>query len=100
MAVLADEMPQVVIDTAEPRLVEPTDGHVRLAGTDILALRHRELRPLRRRMQIVFQDPYASLSPRLQIRRILAEPLLQYRIVTKPEIEAKRDGNLAACHFR
>jgi len=70
------------------RLVEPTEGRVRVAGTDILVLGHRALRPLRRRMQIVFQDPYASLSPRLQIRRILAEPLLLHRIVPKSGITA------------
>ncbi|MDX1393069.1 MAG: ABC transporter ATP-binding protein [Gemmatimonadota bacterium] len=69
------------------RLVEPTAGRVRLDGTDILALRDRELRPLRRRMQIVFQDPYASLSPRLQIRRILAEPLLLYRLVSRSGVD-------------
>jgi oligopeptide/dipeptide ABC transporter ATP-binding protein len=70
------------------RLIEPAEGRVALDGTDILALGQRRLRPLRRRMQIVFQDPYASLSPRLQIRRILGEPLLLYRIVAKSEIEA------------
>lgn len=69
------------------RLVEPTGGRVMLGGIDILTLGHRELRPLRRRMQIVFQDPYASLSPRLQIRRILAEPLLLYRMVAKRDVE-------------
>ena len=69
------------------RLVEPTGGRVRLDGTDILTLDHGELRPLRGRMQIVFQDPYASLSPRLQIRRILAEPLRLYGIVPKSGVQ-------------
>ena len=69
------------------RLVEPSEGSVRLDGIEILALGHRKLRQLRRRMQIVFQDPYSSLSPRLQIKKILAEPLRLYRLVSKPEIE-------------
>ena len=69
------------------RLVRPSAGRVVLSGTDIMALRDRELLLVRRRMQIVFQDPYASLSPRLQIRRILAEPLLLHRIAGKHEIE-------------
>ena len=78
------------------RLVEPSEGSVRLDGTDILALRHRQLRPLRRRMQIVFQDPYASLSPRLQIKKILAEPLRLFRIVEKSQIEETVAGLLSA----
>jgi peptide/nickel transport system ATP-binding protein len=69
------------------RLVEPTEGSIRLDGTDIVPLRDRQIRPLRRRMQIVFQDPYASLSPRLQIRKILSEPLKLYGLASKAEIE-------------
>jgi oligopeptide transport system ATP-binding protein len=70
------------------RLVEPTDGSVRLDGVELLEMGHRELRPLRRRMQIVFQDPYGSLSPRLQIRKILAEPLRLHRVVSRSDIDA------------
>lgn len=69
------------------RLVEPTAGSVRFDGTDILPLRHREMRPLRRRMQIIFQDPYSSLSPRMQILKILAEPLRLYKLASKKDVE-------------
>jgi oligopeptide transport system ATP-binding protein len=57
------------------RLVEPTAGRIVLDGTDVGALPTGDLRRLRRRMQIIFQDPFASLNPRLSVARILAEPL-------------------------
>ena len=56
------------------RLIEPTSGSVHFAGQDVLAAGRGDLRALRRRMQIVFQDPYAALNPRMSIRLILAEP--------------------------
>jgi len=56
------------------RLVQPTSGSVRFEGTDVLAASSANLRRLRRRMQIVFQDPYAALNPRMSVRQILAEP--------------------------
>jgi oligopeptide/dipeptide ABC transporter ATP-binding protein len=58
------------------RLVEPTGGSVRFAGTELVGLDARRLRDLRRRMQIVFQDPYGSLNPRMQVRSILEEGLV------------------------
>ena len=57
------------------RLIEPTAGRVAFEGRDVLALPPAELRALRRRMQIVFQDPYGSLNPRMTVRRTLREPL-------------------------
>ncbi len=69
------------------RLVEPTDGTILLDGEDLRALKGRRLRQMRRRLQIVFQDPYASLSPRMQIGQIVAEPLRLHRIV--PEADTK-----------
>jgi oligopeptide/dipeptide ABC transporter ATP-binding protein len=60
------------------RLIEPTAGSVRLDGHDITRLGREEMRPWRKRMQIVFQDPYASLNPRLTAGRIVAEPLENY----------------------
>ena len=57
------------------RLIEPTSGHVLLGGVDILALRKKELREMRPRMQMIFQDPYESLDPRMDVFSILAEPL-------------------------
>lgn len=57
------------------RLVDATSGTVRLAGEDISALGDRGFRSVRRRIQLVFQDPYASLNPRMSVGAILAEPL-------------------------
>ena len=57
------------------RLYKPTDGKVIFDGQDISDLGEEELRPLRRRMQMVFQDPYASLNPRHSVGRIIGEPL-------------------------
>ena len=57
------------------RLEEPTSGRVVLEGTDIASLRRAELKTFRRRIQIVFQDPYSSLNPRMSVRSILSEPL-------------------------
>jgi peptide/nickel transport system ATP-binding protein len=55
------------------RLVRPDAGEVRVNGTDLLALSNRALRPFRKRIQMVFQDPYASLNPRYKVGRIIAE---------------------------
>jgi oligopeptide/dipeptide ABC transporter ATP-binding protein len=57
------------------RLIEPTEGSVRLDGHDITKLDREAMRPWRKRMQIVFQDPYSSLNPRLTAGQIVAEPL-------------------------
>jgi oligopeptide transport system ATP-binding protein len=57
------------------RLVEPTSGQIRIDGTDITHLSKSELRPVRRAMQIVFQDPFASLNPRMTAGDIVGEPL-------------------------
>src|SRR6059036_766619 len=57
------------------RLYEPTDGRILFDGQDITRLSESDLRPLRRRMQMVFQDPFASLNPRHSVGRIVGEPL-------------------------
>ncbi len=57
------------------RLLDPTSGTIRFAGQDVQAMRGAELRAWRRRVQIVFQDPYAALNPRMRIFDVLAEPL-------------------------
>jgi peptide/nickel transport system ATP-binding protein len=64
------------------RLYEPTAGRIVFDGTDITNLNEQELRPLRRRMQIVFQDPFASLNPRHSVGRIVGEPLRTHGIST------------------
>ena len=62
------------------RLVDPTEGSIRYDGRDISALSPRALRPLRRHVQIVYQDPYESLDPRLRVRATVEEPLLIHRL--------------------
>lgn len=57
------------------RLIEPTSGEVYFRGKDLLAMRQRELRDIRQQMQIIFQDPYASLNPRMRIGEIVGEGL-------------------------
>ncbi len=57
------------------RLIEPDGGEIRFEGRDILTLRGEELRSQRRQMQMVFQDPFASLNPRMRVGEIVAEPL-------------------------
>jgi oligopeptide transport system ATP-binding protein len=71
------------------RLVEPTGGTVNFDGIDVLALAGREMRSLRKRMQIVFQDPYSALNPRMQIGQLIAEPLRLHRIVSEEEIPGR-----------
>jgi len=68
------------------RLVEPTGGSIRFDGVDLGELDRRTMRSMRRRMQIVFQDPYGSLNPRMQIRQIVAEPLQFHRIVPDEQV--------------
>jgi len=62
------------------RLVEPSSGSVWFRGEDVLALSRRRLREARRQMQIVFQDPYSSLNPRMRARQIVEEPLIIHRL--------------------
>jgi len=67
------------------RLVDPASGSIRFRGDDITELGMRALRPVRRRMQIVYQDPYESLDPRLRVRATVEEPLLIHGIGSKKE---------------
>ncbi len=62
------------------RLYEPTGGTITFDGQDITHLRESELRPLRKRMQMIFQDPYASLNPRHSVGRMVGEPLRVHRV--------------------
>src|SRR5688500_10152714 len=71
------------------RLYEPTGGRVVFDGKDITHLGERELRPLRRRMQMVFQDPYASLNPRHSVGRIVGEPARAHRTVPRRELSRR-----------
>ena len=67
------------------RLIEPTSGDIRFEGRDVTAMRNKDLRALRREMQIIFQDPNASLNPRMKIENIIAEPLVIHRIGNRTE---------------
>lgn len=71
------------------RLVEPTAGEVRFRGQNILVFRGEKLRLLRRDMQMVFQDPYEALDPRLTVRSIVAEPLVTHLHLTRREIDTR-----------
>jgi oligopeptide/dipeptide ABC transporter ATP-binding protein len=71
------------------RLIEPDGGEIRFDGRDLLALNAGELRKSRRQMQIIFQDPYASLNPRMTIRAILAEPFAIHGIAAGSERESR-----------
>ena len=68
------------------RLVPVTSGEVRFDGTDLTALEGRELKTMRRRMQMIFQDPFASLNPRMTVYDTLAEPLLLHGIETRKSV--------------
>src|SRR4249919_2646174 len=61
------------------RLIDPVQGRIAFEGQDIRTLSHKTLRPLRRRMQIIYQDPYESLDPRLKVRATVEEPLVIHR---------------------
>jgi len=75
------------------RLVEPTAGQNKLNGVDITCLNRRRLRPLRREMHMVFQDPYSSLNPRMTAGQIVAEPLRLHGVAKGSEAE-QRVGDL------
>src|SRR5262249_25747368 len=71
------------------KLIDPTAGEVHVHGKRIDDLSRREMRPWRRRLQVVFQDPYSSLNPRLRIRDIIGEPLRKSRVSGGREREAR-----------
>ena len=81
------------------RLIEPTAGEVRFRGRDVLRLGRKELRKLRADLQIVFQDPYASLNPRMQVWSIVAEPLIVHGMAAK-EARAKANELLELVRLR
>jgi len=71
------------------RLLEPTQGSVHFAGHDLLSMPNAELRRLRRRMQIVFQDPYSSLNPRRTVGDAIGEPLFVHGLARGAEIDKR-----------
>jgi len=73
------------------QLYRPTAGSVFFDGIDLVKLKGEELRRLRRRMQMIFQDPYASLNPRMSVGEILAEPLVVHEVAKGQEIRERVD---------
>ena len=71
------------------RLVDPTSGSIRWRGEAIERLRGRAMRPFRRQLQAVFQDPYASLNPRMRAADIVAEPIRNFEDVPDAEVRAR-----------
>src|SRR5438128_10451991 len=71
------------------KLIDPTGGEIHINGARIDRLSRREMRPYRRQLQVVFQDPYSSLNPRLRIRDIIGEPLVNYGVSGGHELEER-----------
>ena len=71
------------------RLIEPTSGHVMFDGIDVLALQREPLRKLRRRMQVVFQDPHTSLDPRMRVGRTVREGIEAHELAEGAEADAR-----------
>ncbi len=71
------------------KLIDPTGGEIHINGARIDGLSRREMRPYRRQLQVVFQDPYSSLNPRLRIRDIIGEPLVNYGVSGGHELEER-----------
>jgi ABC-type oligopeptide transport system ATPase subunit len=71
------------------RLVEPTSGEVRYQGEDVLAFSSARMRAARRHLQMIFQDPYSSLNPRMRAREIVDEPLVIHKLGTRTERAAR-----------
>ena len=76
------------------RLIDPTAGNIEFEGTDITGLDQKQLRPLRRRMQIIFQDPYSSLNPRMTVRATVGEAMRIHGLSKGPKQEEERVGQL------
>lgn len=78
------------------RLLSPTSGRILFDGTDLVALGQRQLRPLRRQFQMVFQDPFGSLNPRMTVESILAEALEIHRLCPTVQVRRERVATLLA----
>jgi oligopeptide transport system ATP-binding protein len=77
------------------RLYKPTDGHVYYDGTDLASLSEKEMRKMRRKLQIIFQDPYASLNPRMTVADIIGEPLIVHKVASGKEVQERVQELLA-----
>lgn len=79
------------------RLFEKTDGNVYFEGKDIFALKKKELRELRPKMQMIFQDPYSSLNPRLSVDSLVGEALLSHKLCSKEELPERVAQTIERC---
>lgn len=79
------------------RLLEPTDGAVYFKGENIFEYDKKKLRDLRTKMQIVFQDPYSSLNPRMTVGELVGEALLEHGLIKKSELESKVKDVVEKC---
>ncbi|HEX9036882.1 MAG TPA: oligopeptide/dipeptide ABC transporter ATP-binding protein [Ktedonobacterales bacterium] len=77
------------------RLYKPTSGHLYLENDDLATLQGDQLRSVRRRVQMVFQDPYASLDPRLTVGALIAEPMVIHNVGTRKDIKARTEELLS-----
>lgn len=71
------------------QLVKPTDGEVNFKGTNLAKLPNEQMRPFRRHLQMIFQNPYASLNPRMTVREIIAEPLSVFENFSRNQLDEK-----------
>ena len=71
------------------KLIEPTSGQIIYKGEDISSYTQKQMLPLRHEMQMVFQDPYASLNPRMSVIDIVTDPLIEHKIITRDEKQQK-----------
>jgi oligopeptide/dipeptide ABC transporter ATP-binding protein len=78
------------------RLEQPTSGSIRFEGVELTTLPEKQLRAVRRRIQVIFQDPYSSLNPRMTVGQILAEPIRVHRIIADPAARSARVSELLA----
>ena len=85
---------KTTVGRAVLRLDEPTDGTIRFAGADITHSGHADMRGVRRKIQVIFQDPYSSLNPRMTVGQIIGEPMRVYKLVSGRKAEHDRVAEL------
>jgi peptide/nickel transport system ATP-binding protein len=85
---------KTTVGRAVLKLDEPTEGTIRFGGADITHAGHADMRGVRRKIQVIFQDPYSSLNPRMTVGQIIGEPLSVYRLVANRKAENERVAEL------
>ena len=78
------------------KLIEPTSGKIIFQGNDITKLSRKEMRPLRQKMQMVFQDPFSSLDPRETVMQLISEPIIEHKLI-KP-FTPRHNGKVERSH--